>query len=238
MWLLARQLRLARTRMVVLTASMRQNLERCGLTGSQISLIPNGVDCARFVPCPSHFESAPTVVCVAQLRFQKGLDLLLQAWPQVLAQVPQACLRIVGTGPMLTDLQALTDSLNILASVTFVGQCREVVSELQQGQVFVLPSRWEGMPNALLEAMACGMPCVATRVSGSEDLLASGSCGLLVPVGDTIGLAQALITLLTQPELARSYGVAAREHIEHQYAFQRVNHRFLDLYRAVWQEVG
>lgn len=160
----------------------------------------------------------------------------MQIWPQVLTQVPQAHLRIVGTGPMLNNLQALTNSLNLLASVTFVGQTHDVVSELQRGQVFVLPSRWEGMPNALLEAMACGLPCVATRVSGNEDLLTSGNCGLLVPVGDLPGLAQALVTLLTQPELARSYGMAARERIEQQYTFHRVNQRLLDLYQAIWQE--
>ena len=97
----------------------------------------------------------------------------------------------------------------------------------------VLPSRWEGMPNALLEGMACGLPCVATRVSGSEDIIQHGVNGLLVESEDYQNMAQALLTLLRDPGLAQKYGRNARETVERQYSFEQVMDRYVQLYQRI-----
>lgn len=228
--LINHQLHLAQAWIVVLSTHMRESLMRYGLDGATIRLIPNGVDIASFAPGPEQEEQALTVVCVANFRHQKGLDVLLCAWSLLIEQLPEARLILVGAGPLFAPLQRLAEELEITASVEFAGLCADVARQYQRGRVAVLPSRWEGMPNALLEAMACGRACVATRVSGSEDILFQEKHGLLVEAEDRDGLAAALWLLLTEPELARRYGQAARQHIEQHYTLKRIMDRHRELY--------
>jgi glycosyltransferase involved in cell wall biosynthesis len=228
--LIDRQLRLAQACIVVLSTHMRESLSHYGLDGTEIRLIPNGVDTTFFSPSPEQKGQELTVVCVARFRHQKGLDVLLCAWSLLVEQLPAARLILVGDGPLQASLRHLAVDLGITTSVEFAGLCSDVVSQYQRGRIAVLPSRWEGMPNALLEAMACGRACVATRVSGSEDILCQEEQGLLVEPEDRDGLAAALWLLLTEPDIARRYGQAARQHIKQHYAFCCVMERHIELY--------
>lgn len=226
-------LRETHAHILILSTQMRESLRCSGLNGASVLLIPNGVDADYFHPSSEPLEQEATVVCVAKLRYQKGIDILLHAWRSVSAQVPAARLLIVGDGPLLASLSHLASELRITGSVEFTGLCADVPRQLQRGRVAVLPSRWEGMPNALLEAMSCGLACVATRVSGSEDLLSQGGCGLLVEPEDVDGLAAALLRLLKDPDLARRYGQAARHSVEQFYLFERIMYKHIALYRSL-----
>ncbi|HZU03091.1 MAG TPA: glycosyltransferase family 4 protein [Ktedonobacteraceae bacterium] len=204
------------------------------LPGTQ--LIPNGVDIVRFHPAPvdlSTQERTHTVVCVSKLRYEKGIDVLLQAWRIVHEQLPQAKLILVGSGPIQGQLEQLADALGIRQSVEFAGLQNDVPAQLQRGSISVLPSRWEGMPNALLEAMASGLACIATRVSGSEDLIQHTVNGLLVESEDYVAMAKALTTLLSDLALVQQYGQAARATIEQQYALEHI----IDMYRELYQKL-
>jgi glycosyltransferase involved in cell wall biosynthesis len=234
--LINRQLRLVRAHLTILSRRMYANLDKCGLTGAKVVLIPNGVDIERFQPHAWTCEEPLTVICVAKLRYQKGIDVLLRSWRALLKQLPEAKLIIVGDGPLLVSLQRLASNLGIASSVDFTGLCADMASQYRRGHIAVLPSRWEGMPNALLEAMSCGLACIATRVSGSEDLLCEGVYGLLVEPEDIGGLASAMLRLLREPELARYYGQAARQHIEQYYAFKHIMHKYIKLYRQIINE--
>ncbi|HEX7734745.1 MAG TPA: glycosyltransferase family 4 protein [Ktedonobacteraceae bacterium] len=231
--LIDHQLRLAGACIVVLSTRMRESLERYGLVGTAIRVLPNGVDTASFAPQPEQEAELPTVVCVAQFRYQKGIDVLLHAWRLLIEQLPYARLLLVGDGPLFAQMQGLSLALGISGSVEFAGQCANVAQHYRRGRIAVLPSRWEGMPNALLEAMACGRACVATRVSGSEDLLCQEKSGLLVEPGDRDALAKALWLLLTEPELARRYGQAARQHVEQHYTLARIMEQHKALYKEL-----
>ena len=180
-------------------------------------------------------EWTKTVVCVSKLRYEKGTDVLLQAWHLVQKQMPEARLVIVGSGPLQRQQEMLADALNIRQSVEFAGLQSDVPAQLHRGMIAVLPSRWEGMPNALLEAMASGCACVATRVSGSEDLIQNGINGLLVTPEDYSGLAEALLTLLKDPTLAKKYGAAARASIEQHYTLEHILDMYIDTYRELVQ---
>lgn len=230
--LLNRQLRLVQARIVVLSNYMRESLKRCGLDGADIHVIPNGVDLTRFAPQQEQEEQALTVVCVAKFRHQKGIDVLLCAWSLLIEQLSEARLILVGDGPLFASLQRLAEELDITASVEFAGLCSDVARQYQRGRIAVLPSRWEGMPNALLEAMACGRACIATRVSGSENLLHGGR-GILVEPEDRDGLVSALKLLLTEPELARHYGQTARRHVAERYSFEHIMDRHIALYNEL-----
>jgi glycosyltransferase involved in cell wall biosynthesis len=146
-------------------------------------------------------------------------------------QIIQARLIIVGNGDIQIQLERMAKALGITDSVEFAGLQSDIPAQLHRGGLAVLSSRTEGMPNALLEAMACGLPCVATRVSGSEDIIQHGVNGLLVESEDYQGMAQALLTLLSDPVLAQKYGQAARATIEKHYSLEHVTDKYVELYQ-------
>jgi glycosyltransferase involved in cell wall biosynthesis len=225
---------------IVLSSRMQRYLTEQDFHLPGTHRIPNGVDITRFTPPRISLDArAQVVVCISRLSYEKGIDVLLQAWHLVHKQAPQARLIIVGGGPIQARLERLAQALDNLGSVEFAGAQSDIQAQLHRGSLAVLPSRWEGMPNAVLEAMACGMPCVATRVSGSEDIILHGVNGLLVEPEDYQGMAQALLTLLRDPGLVQKYGQAARATIEQHYSLEDITDTYIELYRSIgdhsWQ---
>ncbi|GCE17402.1 glycosyltransferase family 4 protein [Dictyobacter kobayashii] len=221
---------------IVLSRRSERYLKDNGFGELDTQLIPNGVDITRFHPAADTIiteQRANTVVCVSKARWEKGLDVLLQAWRIVQEQKPDARLVIVGSGPVQPQLEQLAAALNIKESVEFAGLQSDVPGQLHRGLIGILPSRWEGMPNALLEAMGSGLACIATRVSGSEDVIEHGVNGLLVKSEDYEAMAQALLTLLQDPQLAKQYGAAASALIQRSYTLEHV----LSLYTSIYQRL-
>ena len=151
----------------------------------------------------------PRVLAVGRLQAQKGFDLLLQAWQTVARQLPEARLRIVGGGPLGAELAALARTLGVEASVEFAAPTDRIEALYREAAVFVLSSRYEGMPLALLEAQALGVPAVAFDCPTGPREILSEATGVLVPSADVPALAQALLRLLRDPALRASMGRAA-----------------------------
>lgn len=226
---------------VVLSSRMISCLAEHDFYLPDIQLIPNGVDITRFTlndAVTSQNNREQIVICISRLYYSKGIDVLIQAWRLVHEQLAQARLIIVGDGPLRTQLECVTNALGITDSIEFAGMQSNVVTQLHRGSISVLPSRWEGMPNAVLEAMACGLTCVATRVSGSEDIITHGVNGLLVEPEDYMSMAQALLILLHDPELAQKYGSAARTTIEQRYPLDRIIDMYEEVYRRMIDRRG
>lgn len=226
---------------VVLSSRMKHYLAAHDFLLPNMQLIPNGVDTSRFCPISGNAINstrAHVVVCVSNLRYEKGIDVLLQAWHLVHEQSPQTRLIIVGDGPLQSQLECMAEALSIADSVEFAGLQSNIPAQLHRGGIAVLPSRSEGMPNAVLEAMACGLPCVATRVSGSEDIIEHEVNGLLVEPEDYEGLAQALLTLLRNPAVVQRYGDAARSTIEKRYGLDHITDMYIELYQRVFTRKG
>lgn len=232
-------LRHMRAALVVLSQRMKGYVIAHGFALPCMQLIPNGVDTTLFLPSPRDIASheqrsrANIVICVSKLRYEKGIDVLLHAWKLVQERQPEARLRIVGDGPLQNQFAHMARALDISDTIEFMGLQRDIAAQLCQAAIAVLPSRWEGMPNAVLEAMAGGLPCVATRVSGSEDVIEHKVNGLLVEPEDYQGLAQALLTLLHNPPLINQYGQAACTRIEEHYALACITDRYIELYQAL-----
>ncbi|MFG1805237.1 glycosyltransferase [Streptomyces sp. NPDC049040] len=182
------------------------------------AVVRNGVDLARFTPAADRDAvraalpalsdvgpGTPLVVCVGRLCPQKGQDVLLRAWPAVAAALPEARLVLVGEGP---DHRRLL--LDAPPGVLLAGTARDTVPWYQAADVVVLPSRWEGMALAPLEAMACGRPVVTTDVSGArESLHPADADACVVPVADTAALSAALLRLLTDRPLRTAASLRA-----------------------------
>jgi glycosyltransferase involved in cell wall biosynthesis len=201
--------------------------------------VPNGIDVERFRPAtagtvrarllPDIDPGAPLVVCVGRLCRQKGQDVLLTAWESVLRRMPGARLVLVGDGPDQGRLRALAPP-----SVRFAGGVTDVVPWYQAADLVVLPSRWEGMALAPLEAMACGRPVVVTDVGGARESLPPGLAPhCLVPAVAPAALAAAVTGLLPDAPLRASLGDAGRRHVLTTHDVRRTAQAVADVYREL-----
>lgn len=227
----------------VLSTRCHSSLASKGFPVERIVAIPGCVNTELFrvarEESPDPAGAARNIICVARLEYAKGIDVLLHAWAQMMHAPPvwlgglRPALHLVGDGKFRAQLERIAAELGIADSVKFLGQRGDVVTLLQQSWGFVLPSRWEGMPNALLEAMACGLPCVATRVSGSEDVIAHGVNGFLVNPERPTELARALRRIVENTDLARRLGNEARSTVVRDYQLGSVADRCVELYRRL-----
>ncbi len=233
--------------LVCLTRGLEKELLERAFPPSRLVCIPNDVDPLRFAsPSPSTREAfrtalgipsaLPLILFVGRLVPQKGPDVLLHAFAGMIQGGPPAILHLVGDGPMRAELEALAKDLGLQERVLFVGNQERVHERLQAADLFVLPSRSEGMSNALLEAMATGLPCVATRIDGNLDAIEDSVNGLLVPLEDPEALAKAMQTLLQNKEMARRFGSAARLTAESRFASDRILAQYLETYQRLLKE--
>nr|WP_255616501.1 glycosyltransferase [Microvirga puerhi] len=195
-----------------------------------ISVIPNGVDGERFRPDRRGDARARLrLLFVGRLQHQKGIDVLLRAMTQVAS--PDMELLVVGDGPERNMLKAMAREFAIQDNVMFHGWAdrSELPILYQSADIFVLPSRDEGMPNVLLEAMASGLPAIATRISGSEELVVDGETGFLVPPDDANTLANAISLLSADSSLRENLGRNARVRVEREFNWRAVAEAYLDL---------
>jgi glycosyltransferase involved in cell wall biosynthesis len=176
----------------------------------------------------------PSVLFLGLVSEAKGVFDLLRAWPQVIGRVPQARLRIGGAG-QVEVARSEAERLGIAGSVEWLGWIgpAQKAQVLQDAALLVLPSHNEGVPMAVLEAMAAGVPVVATQVGGIPLAVRDGIDGLLVPARDGDALAQALVALLTDAERRRAMGASARRHAIEQFSADAIVPRV----RALWDEV-
>jgi len=209
-------------------AADRLRLER--VPARKIAVIPNGLSADQFQKRSRSPRPPRKVIVVANLRQEKGHDVLVDAAVTVLAQFPDATFEIVGGGPELQQLIARAESLRIRHAFAFQGHCEDVPARLAAADIFVLPSRSEAFPNAVLEAMAAGLPIVASGVGGILELVDHGRTGLLAPAGDPAALADRLMTLMANPALGSTLGAAAHAEAESRYSFDRMVASFDALY--------
>jgi glycosyltransferase involved in cell wall biosynthesis len=227
----------------VLSTRCHSYLVRQGFRAEQIIHIPGSVDTQKFRPAQHRLPDPATperdIICLARLEYSKGVDVLLHAWGRMMHAPAEwrrhlkPRLLLVGTGKCRHQMERIAAELGIGDSVEFLGLRTDILDLLQRSWGFVLPSRWEGMPNALLEAMACGLPCVATRVSGSEDVIAPGVNGLLVEPEQPEEMAQALRRIIEDAGLAQRLGQEARARVARENQLHSVVEQCLALYRRL-----
>jgi glycosyltransferase involved in cell wall biosynthesis len=209
-------------------AAARQ-LEAEGLATARIEVIPNGVTVERFAPRAATGRVA-TVLTVANLRPEKAHEVLLDAAARLAPVHPGLRYLIAGDGPRLSELRDLAHRLGVADRVEFLGHREDVPALLAAADAFVLPSRSEAFPNGAIEAMAAGLPVIASAAGGLLDLIESGKTGLLVPPDDAGALADAIDSLVLSPARAAALGSAAREDVTRRYSFERMVRSFEDLY--------
>jgi glycosyltransferase involved in cell wall biosynthesis len=238
-WVLRRQT----SRFVAVSTEMVRSLIGVGIEAKRIALIPNGVEIPRV---EDHFDQvslksglledaeAFIVLFVGRLVAEKGLERLIRVWA-ALAGREKMTLVIAGDGPLRTELESLVKDLNLLSSVRFLGHQHDVSKLYTIADVFVLPSRTEGMSNALLEAMAAGIPPIASNVGGNRDVIEDQNSGFLVDWDDPTTCAQVIRKLLADAELRQRIGNAAKSRVRF-FALPYIARQYQQLYYEVLQE--
>jgi glycosyltransferase involved in cell wall biosynthesis len=222
-------------------AVRRFAIEEIGLDPAQVAVIPNGIDPGAFAGLdPNRIRrefrippAAPLIGTMGRLHAQKGMDLFLQAVSKLRAGFPELRALVAGEGPDRPGLERLAASLDLSAAVIFTGLRRDGPALLAGLDLFVLASRYEGMPNTILEAMAAGKAVVAAAVGAVPELVQEGQTGLLVPPEDADALARAVRLLLSDAELRRRLGANGRARVETEFSLEKMIRLTEELYLDV-----
>jgi glycosyltransferase involved in cell wall biosynthesis len=206
----------------------------------EIYLIVNGIDLDRFVMTNEQkrresrqkigMGDAPLIGIIARLSDVKGIDVLIKAMPFVLKEIPSANLMIAGQGPQEAYLRKLTQELSLTAHVHFKSTIDQTAELLGAFDVFVMPSLMEGLGLSVIEAQACGIPVVASRVGGLVDLIEDGKTGFLVESNNPAVLANRIIGFLCNPKLAQRMAAEARSNVEKKFSSKQMLQETLKVY--------
>lgn len=227
---------------VAVSEQTRRKAIEEGIRSGKVVMIPNGI-----TPVPVENAERQSVrrasgfvekdvffLSVGRLVYQKAHEYLVAALPEVLENTPNVKVGICGDGVLRTNLELQISSLGLNDNVKLFGMQADVTKFLAAADVFVLPSRWEGLPIALLEAMSAGLPIIATQVEGVDQTVEHGVHGLIVPTESPDTLAKAILQLCRDPEMRRRMGEAARRRVLESYTTDRMCEQYL----ALMQQLG
>lgn len=221
-------------------------VEHIGPIGDKVTVISNGVDIRRYTQRDDRqriraelgvAEDEHLMILVGNFKEQKGHLYLIESAAQVAPAFPQLRIAFAGDGDRRGELQEAVRTVGLEGHVSFLGQRDDVPALLAASDSFVLPSLWEGLPMALIEAMASGLPIIATDVSGTRQVMIPPATGLVVAPGNVPELTQAMMSLLSDPDKARAMGEAARERVATSFSARQQAQLHRDLYEREWQRV-
>lgn len=214
---------------------------------SKVVVLPNGIDVERFNPKGNFADirkefsikqGAIVVGFIGRIVPAKGLQYLIDSIPYVNEEFKNIKLLIIGEGSIVARLHEQAKEKKVYDSIIFTGRRRDIPDILSCIDVFVMPSIAEGLPNALLEAMAMGKPIVATEVGGIPEVMKNGVNGLLVPPRDPSALATAMKGLIGNDRLAAQMGDAARDLVLDKFSMRAIAQKWQTLYLSILKEKG
>jgi glycosyltransferase involved in cell wall biosynthesis len=217
-------------------------VERRMVSAAKSHVIPNGLDVAHWLslaangggfPWPEGWQGKTVVGMVARLKPQKNPQMFIRLAARVCQQRPGVRFALIGDGPLRSELAALSDSLGVAGCVWLAGERTDVPVLLGAMDMFVLTSRYEGTPNAIMEAMAAGLPCVATDAGDSRYVVADQETGFIVPVGDEAALAARVLDLAGDDTLRARLGQQGQDRIRTEFDIRAMVARYRDLYAQV-----
>lgn len=219
-----------------ISTAIRQDILRNVPNAAPINVIPNGVDLERFRNSDQEPPDPLSIICVARLSWEKGVEDVVRAFAILKTAFPAAKLSLVGDGPEAGKLHDLSRKLGVQQDVRFLGSVAHdtIPDLLQKSSLFVCASHYEGLGNVFIEAQASGVPVIGTDVGGIPDIVEDGVTGRLVPVRQPERLAGAMQELLAHPETARKLAVTALTKIE-RFSWTKVVQDVANMYRDLFE---
>lgn len=234
-------------KVIALTDVMYAEALQAGIPAERVVIMNNGIDGDKYLTSKQEREDAKrslslvgrhVVLFIGRLDPVKSLNTIIDALSIVKDKLSLIHFVIVGDGPEREKLESQTQKLGLQANISFAGNQKNVFPYLRAADMFLLPSITEGISNALLEAMASGLPCLATPVGGNNEVLEQGKYGLMVPVANVPEWADALVRLITTKKLREELGAKARERVMSVYDFNVVGAQYEKLYSELMGEVS
>ncbi|MHB1020778.1 MAG: glycosyltransferase family 4 protein [Acidobacteriaceae bacterium] len=221
---------------VAVSLPIRQELIASGISDKNIHFIPNGVATERFssaTPSLRNLFPANAVVFGMACRqvHAKGVDVMLHAMALLSGMEERIHILIIGDGPRLRHYKRMAEDLGVVSRVIFAGRQEDMPSVFASMDVFLLPSRDEGLPIALLEAMASGLPVIATPVGSVPEVFRGRDIGYLIPQENPAALAEAMLQLARNPWLRKTMGLHAQNVVKEEYSEERMVRAYAELYR-------
>lgn len=185
---------------IVGSRNLRENGIKIGIEPTKCIVIPNAVDLSFFKMIRSYSSNPRNVIFIGRLISAKGPDILIKSAKYVSQKIPDVKFKIVGEGPLKKQLQEYVKRNNLSKNITILGKILDIRDIMKESDLYVRPSLVDGMPYGILEAMAAGLPVIASDVAGAPDIITHGKTGYLIKTGSARELADAIIDLLEKPE--------------------------------------
>jgi|SRR5688572_2779152 glycosyltransferase involved in cell wall biosynthesis len=223
--------------MVAVSEQTRAQAIKEGVRADKIAVIPNGVTPLDTLSIDRPearrnlglSETNIFLLSIGRLTYQKGHEYFIQAMSNVVSHFPNVKAGICGDGPLRAQLELQISKLGLSDSVKLLGARDDISPILASADIFVLPSRWEGLSRALMEAMAAGIPVIATRVDGIKNLVTDGVNGLLIPMEDSEKLENSILQLIERPKMMKRLGATAKTHVLHVHSTDAMCKKYYDL---------
>lgn len=229
-------------KIIAISIAVKNHAIFLGAAPSKVVVVPNGVDSEQFVPKlrTDENESARDdddkikVLFVGRLIFDKGVQCLIEAAPRILAKNPNVEFVIVGEGPFERKLRKLAQHVGVMHAFKFVGASLDVAGVMKASDVFVLPSMREGgRPLVVMEAMACGLPVIVTKVPGIGEIITNNQDGILIDINDSQALADMVLRVIDDREFSSKLGWNARCSVEQNCAWEKTARSVLEVYETL-----
>jgi glycosyltransferase involved in cell wall biosynthesis len=217
---------------IAITQAIKDSMIKSGIISENIDLIPNGVELPSETASLIESQSVVYVGNFSQGNYQKAFDVLFDAWIKIINYKSNLVLHVLGGGDYSPWLKYLQKN-GLEQTVVFHGSVSDVGRHLKQARMFILPSRVEGLSNALLEAMSWGLPVIVTDIPANQDLAVDNSNCLVIPVDDIDALARAVIRLSENDSLSLQFGFEARKTIETGFSIEHVTGQLERLYKKL-----
>lgn len=215
-------------------SSVSQELSEYGLNPDDVEVIGNGVKENLFCPVKRKADEK-YILYTGRLSYRKGLFDFIECGINICSRYPGVNFKLTGKGSLFEKLNKIVQESGYEDRFEFLGHVEKskLIELYQNATIFVLPSHYEGLPTTLLEAMSCGLPVVATAVSGNLDVIESGKNGILVPIKSPDKMAEAVSSLLDDENLRTELGIAARNTIEEKFTWDAISNKILRCYNSI-----
>jgi glycosyltransferase involved in cell wall biosynthesis len=218
----------------VVATSVAQELQEYPTQNKKIIVVGNGINSNIFTPIEKK-NKEKYILFTGRLSYRKGLFDLVECAKSICEKYPDISFVITGSGILSDKLRERIHELGIAKQFKFLGFVtrEELITLYQNATLYVLPSHYEGLPTVLLEAMSCGLPVVATAVSGNLDVITHQKNGILIPPKEPKKLAEAISLLLDDEQLRKNLGINARKTIEEHYTWGMISNNFIKYYTSL-----